>query len=456
MNKQNISIQLVIFDLDGVIVDSNESNFISLSNTLKEFGVPYSKEIDKSYNSITTKEKLTRLNVPPELITTIVNKKQHYLDTLKLVYNADIRSIMAALHEKNIKIAIASNARRKFIERVINELDISNFITYYVSGQDKNIGTKPSPAIYLHVMSKLSISPKHTIIVEDSIIGKESAQLSSDNIFGIVKIPDLTIYSFFEYLEKVNSNMQKLKYINSNLNVLIPMAGKGERFCRAGYTKPKPLIDIDGKPMIVNVVNNLHISANYIFIVQQAHIDQFAIDSLLKSYYPDCKIVTVDGLTEGAACTVLKAEELINNDSPLLIVNSDNLIEWDHINTMNDIEQSECDGAILTIPATGTKWSYVKTDEVGLATEVAEKIAISENATTGHYYWRKGSDFVTAAKVMIDRNMRYNSEFYVAPVYNIAIERGAKIITKQIDEFWSVGTPEDLNYFHTFCKKDRL
>jgi NDP-sugar pyrophosphorylase family protein len=234
-------------------------------------------------------------------------------------------------------------------------------------------------------------------------------------------------------------------YIRKNLNIVIPMAGAGSRFAEQGYTVPKPLIMFNGKTMIEHVVDNLNIDSKYTFIVQQEHLDKFDAGSVLRKIVPNCNIVPINGVTDGAARSLLFAKNIINTLDPLLIVNSDNLIEWKNISVMKSFEDK--DGGIILIEADGPKWSYAATDVDGFATEIAEKIQISTHATTGHYYWRRGRDFVKCAEEMIERNIRFKNEFYIAPVYNIAIERGLKIYTKHAEKFWSVGTPEDLDYY---------
>jgi len=234
-------------------------------------------------------------------------------------------------------------------------------------------------------------------------------------------------------------------YIRKNLNIVIPMAGAGSRFAEHGYAIPKPLIMFNGKTMIEHVVDNLNIDAHYTFIVQQEHIDKFNAGSILRSIIPNCNIVPLNGVTDGAARSLLATKHIINNHNPLFIVNSDNLIEWGNIETMKNFEDK--DGGIILIEATGPKWSYAKLDADGYVTETAEKIEISTHATTGHYYWRQGSDFVKSAEEMINRNIKFNNEFYIAPSYNMAIERGLKIYSQHAKRFWSVGTPEDLDYY---------
>ena len=233
------------------------------------------------------------------------------------------------------------------------------------------------------------------------------------------------------------------------MNVLIPMAGAGSRCEKAGYTFPKPLIDVNGKPMIQLVTENLNIEARHIYIVQKSHYEKYNLQQLLNLISPECVIVQVDGVTEGAACTTLLAKEFINNDEPLVISNSDQVFEWDSNEFMYSMVADEVDGGILTFEATHPKWSFAKLGDDGFVTEVAEKNTVSNIATAGVYYFRKGSDYGKYTEQMIDRDIRTNNEFYVCPVYNQACEDRQKVKVFHIDRMWGLGTPEDLNHYLT-------
>ena len=236
-------------------------------------------------------------------------------------------------------------------------------------------------------------------------------------------------------------------WTDETLNVLIPMAGAGSRFAQAGYTFPKPLIEVNQKPMIQVVVENLNIKANFIYVVQSSHREKYNLDTLLTMITPNCRVIEVDGITEGAACTALLARKYIDNDKSLLFANSDQFIEWDSNEFMYKMNETKCDGGIVTFKSTHPKWSFAKVDEKGLVTEVAEKNPISDTATVGFYWWKKGSDFVRYADRMIEKDIRVNNEFYVCPVFNEAIEDGKKIRTFNINKMYGLGTPEDLKYF---------
>ena len=234
------------------------------------------------------------------------------------------------------------------------------------------------------------------------------------------------------------------------INVLIPMGGKGSRFQQRGYTFPKPLIEVNRKPMIQKVVENLGVQGRYIFLVSKEHYDNYTLQYLLPLIVPDCKseIIVIDEMQPGAAAASLLATDLIDNNSPLVIANADQLFETPFDFGQWIIDKGEdYDGAILTFESIHPKWSFAKTDEFGFVTAVAEKKPISNKATIGVYHWNKGSDYIKYTKQMIEKDIRVNGEFYICPVYNQAIQDGKKIITIPTTSMWGLGTPEDLDYY---------
>ena len=231
------------------------------------------------------------------------------------------------------------------------------------------------------------------------------------------------------------------------MNVVIPMAGRGSRFRERGYTIPKPLIEIGDKPMIQVVVENLSLPGQHIFICLGEQIKEYSLTSLLELIAPECKVVASEGVTEGAACTVLLAKDLIDNDDELIIANSDQWIHWSSAHFLEYVRNPDVDGAILTFYATHPKWSFAKVTEDGLITEVAEKKPISSVATCGIYYYKHGKDFVSSAEAMIQKDLRINNEFYVCPVYNEIIAKGGRILNYPVAEMRGLGTPEDLERF---------
>ncbi len=202
--------------------------------------------------------------------------------------------------------------------------------------------------------------------------------------------------------------------------------------------------------MICHVLENLRMEdAHYILIAQKAHyeVEKNVISFIEKNY--NVTFILIDSLTEGAACTALYAHRLIDSDVPLLIANSDQIVDMNIQEYISDSHTRGLDGSILCFEDTHDKWSYAKTDANGLVTEIREKEVISPYATVGIYYFAKGADFVENALDMIVRNARVNNEFYVAPVYNYAIEAGKKYGIYTIDkaQMHGTGTPEDLDAY---------
>jgi len=449
-----MSIKLVIFDLDGVLVEAKNIHYDALNEALGEqYAISWAEHLS-TYDGLKTNQKLEMLSerkgLPTELHREIWEGKQKLtLQKLKeLKPNQTLQSVMNALVEDGYKIAVCSNSIRKTVLTVLSKLGIMEFMDYIISNEDVQ-NSKPHPEMYWRAISKMGCLPEETLIVEDSPYGLLAANRSKAHVLRVKNPTEVTYTNIFKKLTEIemgNTN-NNLKWEDKKMNVLIPMAGAGSRFQQAGYTFPKPLIDVKGKPMIQLVVENLGIDANFIFVVQKEHREKYNLDTLLNLIASNCKIVEVDGLTEGAACTALLAKEYIDNDNPLFFANSDQFVEWDSTEFMYKMNETDADGGIVSFRATHPKWSFAKVDESGLVTEVAEKNPISDIATVGYYYWKHGSDFVKYAEEMIEKDIRVNNEFYVCPVFNQAIEGGKEIRTFDIPKMWGLGTPEDLTYY---------
>jgi NDP-sugar pyrophosphorylase family protein len=237
------------------------------------------------------------------------------------------------------------------------------------------------------------------------------------------------------------------------LNIVLPIAGRGSRFVDAGYTLPKPLIPVHGIPMIEVVVRNVRPQQahHFTFIALQEHLGALGMRETLERIAPGCTIVPVTQVTEGAACTVLLARDVIDNNQPLMLANSDQWVDIDINDYLSEMDLKGADGLIMTMRADHPKWSYVGFDESGRVNRVVEKQVVSNEATVGIYNFRRGCDYVRAAEQMIAKNLRVNNEFYVAPVYNEMIEWGARVIIHNIGSagngMYGMGVPSDLNLF---------
>ena len=237
------------------------------------------------------------------------------------------------------------------------------------------------------------------------------------------------------------------------LNIVLPIAGRGSRFVEKGYSLPKPLIPVHGTPMIEVVVNNVRPSRphRFIFVALQEHLDHLGMRDALKRIAPGCAVVPVREVTEGAACTVLLARDIINDDMPLMIANSDQWVDIDVDEYLDVMDDGGADGLIMTMESDDPKWSFVGFDGAGCVDRVVEKQVISNEATVGIYNFRRGCDFVMAADEMISKNLRVNNEFYVAPTYNEMISWGRRVVTHRVGSegngMYGLGIPSDLDLF---------
>ena len=450
-------IKLIIFDLDGVLVDARELHYNALNNALESIDEKYTIERDEhlsTYDGLTTTKKLKMLTknkgLPDNLCDTIHELKQDM--TLKIIDGSSvdnrIQSILRSLKSEGYTIACATNSIRKTAKLQLIRKGFFEYIDFLYTNQDvKN--PKPNSEIYLKCMIKAEVNPNETVIVEDSHIGRKGALSSGAYLCGVEDSDDVSYEKIKKIINDANKKEEiKPKWQGGNMNVLIPMAGAGSRFEQAGYTFPKPLIEVDGKPMIQTVVENLNIDAKHIFIVQKEHYEKYNLKYLLNLITNNnCEIVQVEGVTEGAACTTLLAKQFIDNDEPLVIANSDQFVDWDSNEFMYSMTADNIDGGIVSFEATHPKWSFAKLNEDGFVSEVAEKKPISNIATSGIYYWKKGADYVYYTEQMIDKDIRTNNEFYVCPVFNEAIGDHKKIKVFPIDKMWGLGTPEDLDRY---------
>ena len=447
--------KLIIFDMDGVLIDARELHYEAMNDALRQVSPSHVITRDmhlSSFDGLPTSKKLKQLTdfygLSPDLHHEIWRQKQ--AATVEIIRNtfrfdAQKTSMLRKLKEDGYKIAVASNSIRDTVKMMLLKTGQLEYVDFYVSNQDvKN--PKPSTEMYLQCMITAEVDPVDTLIVEDSHIGRMAAKSSGASLCPVRNSSDVTYDLVKKYLEK-SQKPQEPKWQGGDMNVLIPMAGAGTRFQKAGYTFPKPLIEVNGKPMIQLVVENLNIEGRHIFVVQKEHYEKYNLRHLLGLISPGCEIVQVESVTEGAACTTLLAKEYINSDKPLLIANSDQYVEWNSNEFMYSMIGDTVDAGILTFTATHPKWSFAKLDDSGFVCEVAEKKPISNIATAGIYYWKHGSDYVKYAEQMIDKNVRVNNEFYVCPVFNEAIADSKRVKRHQVEKMWGLGTPEDLDAF---------
>ena len=449
-------IKLVVFDLDGVLIDSKQTHYEALNRALgSEYTITIEEHLS-TYDGLPTRSKLIMLSerkgLPTDLHAEIARAKQkHTVEILKETVQPrqDFVDMCREIKDRGYTLACASNAVRDTVKMSLLQLGIIEYFDFWYSNEDVH-RPKPHFEMYFECMLKADAKPNETLIIEDSHIGRQAVLDAGAHLLAVADTHDVSLAIVLDAIEQHNEQPKKrIPWKSKSMNVLIPMAGAGSRFAEQGYTFPKPLIEVGNKPMIQVVVDNLNIQANYIFIVQKEHYEKYNLETVLNMVAPGCTIVQTEGMTEGAACTTLLAKEYINNEEPLIIANSDQFVEWNSNEVLYAFTTEGVDGGILCFNSTHPKWSYAKLDENGFVSEVAEKQPISTNATVGIYYWSRGSLYVNSAERMIKRDIRTNNEFYVCPAFNELIEDGGKVRVKNIaeDGMWGIGTPEDLKHF---------
>ncbi len=224
------------------------------------------------------------------------------------------------------------------------------------------------------------------------------------------------------------------------------MAGRGSRFADRGVTTPKPLISVAGRPMIARALDSLH-DIDYtrlIFIALKEHEQQYAITHHLHQIAGDkTRVILLDDVTDGQLRTVMAARDLIDGDDDVLIANCDTYIDSD-LGARIAAKTPDCHGMISTINALGDRWSFARTDDSGRVVEVAEKIRISDHASTGYYHVSSGRELCQIADEMFAAGATTRGEYYVIPVYQHMIARGWRVEIAPARAMWDMGTPESL------------
>ena len=228
----------------------------------------------------------------------------------------------------------------------------------------------------------------------------------------------------------------------------MPMAGLGTRL--ANYDSyPKPLISVLGKTVAEWSIKTLGLDGNYIFCCKKEHLEKFDMENILTNIVPDCKIIAIDYQTKGTVQSVLEASHLINNNEELIISDADHYLIWDVDFFNKKIRTKEIDACVMVFAEEyfSKKASYLKLNDEGYIIEAAEKNPISKTASVGVHYYKKGSDFVRLGNKMIGKNLTYNNEFYITPIYNLFVEEKKKVIVNPVKKMWALGSPEEIELF---------
>jgi len=451
-------IKAIIFDLDGVLVDARELHYEALNRALSKFSCTVTRDEHLStYDGLPTNKKLNLLTenkgLSPDVYGEVWGDKQYQTREIidkEFTYDERIRGILSHLKEDGYRICVCSNSIRETTKMMLLRSGFLEYLEFFISNQDVNI-PKPNPEMFLRAMVKFGVGPREIIIVEDSHYGRQAAFESGGHLCAVENTAQVTYERIKATIDKATEKNGfsefKPKWQGGDLQIVIPMAGEGKSFIDAGYKFPKFLVDIAGKPMIQWVTENINAEAKYIFILNEADYNSYNLKHMLPLLVGNCEIVTINEKTEGAPLTVLKAENLINNNKPLAIINADQYLEWNSNEFFYAMAADECDGGMVTFESTHPMYSFVNIDKDGFISECAEKKPISRFATAGIYYFRRGSDFVNSAKSMINKKITTHGQYFICPVYNELIAKGMKIRKYDVQKFWSFAVPEELDNF---------
>ncbi len=229
------------------------------------------------------------------------------------------------------------------------------------------------------------------------------------------------------------------------INIVIPIAGRAQRFIDRGYTAPKPLIMVKDQHMIDLAMGSIkHEGCRLIFCVRKDHVTSHNIDQILREKYGEhVEIVVVEEITRGTLCTCLLAKWVIDKSEPLIIYTPDVVFEPQ----FDPTSLEDFDGFLMTFKANNPAHSYARLGESGLVEETAEKSVISDQAAVGVYYFKSGQMFINHAEEMVEDEITTNGEFYVCPIYNSIIREGGAVGTRLVEKMHVLGTPEELAFY---------
>jgi len=234
------------------------------------------------------------------------------------------------------------------------------------------------------------------------------------------------------------------------LQILMPMGGLGSRFAKEGYTIPKPLIEVDGKPMFMRALDSFSSVNNiqHIFVIRKEHDEKYDLANQIKAQLPDARIAILDHDTQGAVETCLIASDLIDDTLPITVADCDIYFESNtYFEKIHNNDSNNVDGMLLTFESDDARYSYVELDETNKAVRTAEKVVISSHAILGGYFFKSGLLFKSLANQFLSEGLGELKEFYMSHLFNILLAQDGKVEIANVDTMHIFGTPEELNAY---------
>ena len=246
------------------------------------------------------------------------------------------------------------------------------------------------------------------------------------------------------------------------MHIIIPMSGIGNRFIQAGYKEPKPLIVVDGKPIIEHVCNLFPIEDKFTFICNSKHLAETNMREVLLSIKPNANIVEIPNHKKGPVYAVSLIENLIKDDEEVIVNYCDFGTYWDYEDFLKHTRDRDADGAIPSYKGFhphmlgSTNYAFMRDDKQWML-EIKEKEPFTNNrmneyASNGTYYFKKGSYVKKYFKELMDKDINLNGEYYVSLIYNLLIQDKLKVSIYEIQHMLQWGTPQDVEEYNTWSK----
>ena len=431
-----------LFDLDGVLINTDNIQYNStkeaIYNTCK-YDISSKDDINIFKSTITTRKKLeylvNRKVIKDNDVEKIYSLKKSIANEKfeKITIDKKKIELFEFLKDNDCKIAVITNSNKNSANIILKHIGIYKYIDYFITNEDV-VNSKPHSEPYIKAMIKFGGDINEYIIFEDSEIGLISAHGTGCKVYEVKNSNDVNL-DLIKSLNNINDDI-------SNINIVIPMAGLGNRFKERNFKTLKPLLKIKNATLIEYAINTLDINGNYIFIIRKNNED---IKNILKKIKKDCKIIEIDYLTEGSASSCYLAKDYINNNNELIISNCDQILEWSSERFLNKTRELNLDCSVLTYLSDSNKNSYIKVDNANLAYKIQEKDVISNNALVGVHYFKKGSLFIKSYEEIYQNRIKIKDEYYISTVCNNLIKdcRVGHVPLNYHEKYHSTGTPED-------------
>lgn len=466
------NIRLVVFDLDGVLVESRDLHYEALNKALEEgAGTQYvisREEHECVYDGLSTNQKLKMLEVakglPKDLHKVVWQKKQDYTESMVkaiLKPTENILNAIKSLKKMCLPVCVASNCIRSSVKTILETVGLMPYVDVFLSNEDVE-NPKPAPDLYLKACATFGVPPGNTLVVEDSTKGFEAASRAGCNMLRVSNPNDVTE-------DSVKGRIRELETLTEDVTIVLPLSGPYPEIWQARETPEMPLYltDIAGESVLELIGESLRsrrYNATYIFVVKESVAKAFDVEALCAKAvdYAPLKVVKVKTDTLSSIHTILQTPpEYIPDNIPLLVADGHHLPVWKDGASLDDLLGSHADAAMTVLQSTDPRFSYVRLNTNSRSSmdalskqgpnsviEVTMGARPSSNlAASGLYYFKQASYFKKAAKAVIDANERWLGRFYSAQLFNEMVKDGKVTEALHLKYSWSLRNVNEIQAY---------